>query len=173
MPKPISLKDLVQAIAGAVTQAQHEIEVGQVANLTSFLKDGRPDMMHLKLPALRSHAAHGEEDEYVIPTLTLIQNSPLRIKKVDVDFDVEIGDMDAESQEYVGDALEQGPNWRPQLSVFQQAAGLLKKKGITAHIKLELESLDHSEGVARLLNDLNTLQGRVRPVEPSEKPPGT
>jgi hypothetical protein len=173
VPKPISLKDLVQAIAGAVTQAQHEIEVGQLANLQMFFdQDGRPDMLHLKVPALRSQASHGDEDEYVVPKLTLIQNSPLHIKKVDVDFDVELGDMDADTQAYVGDALDQAAaGWRPQVSVFHQAAGLLKKKGITAHIKIELESLEHAEGVARLLNDMNALQGRVRPADGVPKPP--
>jgi hypothetical protein len=173
MPKPISLKDLVQAIAGAVTQAQHEIEMGQLANLRTFFDaEGKPDMLHMKVPALRSTAEHGETDDYVVPTLTLIQNSPLHIKKVDVDFDVELGDMDADSQEYVGDALEQRPaSWHPRVSVFHQAAGLLKKKGITAHIKLELESLEQSEGVARLLNDMNALQGRVRPTDGVPKPP--
>ena len=96
MPDFVPLPALVDAIAGAVVDAQDQIQRAQVASLASFFdREGRPAVLTLRLPSLRPDARAGEEDLYVAPLLGLVPHSVLRIRQAEVSFEVQLGDLSA------------------------------------------------------------------------------
>src|SRR4051794_7593816 len=88
----VPLQDLIHAIASAVTEAQQEVEKAQVANLLTYLdRENRPLNLQLRVPSIRPEAGPAEEDYYQAPLLTLVPHSGLRIKQVEISFDIVLG----------------------------------------------------------------------------------
>jgi len=165
-----TLQDLVSAIVGATVQAQQEVEKAHVANLLKFLdKDQRPLTLQLRLPSIRPEAGPTDEDYYQAPILALIPHTTLRIKQVEVSFDIELGDL-APSKAPVG-AIELpaamsalAAQLRSSLNVNPAVSGTVKPPGTTAHIVLTIEGAEPSESVSRLLLDITKTQGVAGPV---------
>lgn len=166
MPKGPSLHNLVMAISNAVLQAQEKVEAAQLNNLMSYFyrKPGRkgffPLSMRVNLPSLRPEARPGDTEAYRVPYLSALPYSSLRIKRVDVDFDVAFGGL-TEAQSTGGNQSPlplreektlRGSEDLPNLSVDMGA--LRKGQNVMAHVKLTLEGVELPEGTSRLINEL-------------------
>lgn len=169
MASSIPLNDLIEALAGAVVEAQDRIEQHQIAGLLGYFdKHNRPKSLLVRLPAIHPHAEKGAEELYRAPLLPLVSRNQLKIKDVEMTFDVDLGDLKeeapVESAESGGDeGRGRGQGARKSMSVVMAAGGT--KKG-SIHVVLRVEGAEPTEGVARLMNHLTLTQGVVDSAKP-------
>ena len=175
----VPLQNLVHAIASAVTEAQQEIEKAQVANLLTYVdRENRPLNLQLRVPSIRPEAGRGEEDYYQAPLVTLVPHSVLRIKQVEVSFDIVLGDLadpasgpktkpGAAATNTAMDAL--ASKMKQTLSVNPAVSAKVKQQGTSAHVVLTIEGVEAPESVSRLVTDMTKTQGIAGPVVQQSK----
>lgn len=168
----VALKDLVHAIAGAVADAQQQIEKAQITNLTSFLdRERRPLTVQMRVPSIRPEAAPGEEDIYQAPLLALTSHNTLRIKQVEVSFDIELGDLAAPASKRAT-GKQASPTTdeliaaqvKRDLNVSPAVSATVKQQGTAAHVVLTIEGVATPEGIARIVMDMTKTQGTTGPA---------
>jgi hypothetical protein len=151
MASNIPLDDLIEALAGAVIDAQVSIERRQLLNLRRYFdEDWRPKTLQVRVPSMRPDAEPGEDDLYRAPLLPLMPPNPLRIKDVEITFDADLGQL------HESDAPA-GAGKGKSISVDTAATG---KVG-SVHVVLRVEGVEPTEGESRLLNHLAQTQGVV------------
>lgn len=155
----VSLNDLIESMASAVIEAQDRIEQHQLANIRRYFdSDNRPISVHLRVPSVNPAAEEGDEERLRIPLLTLISNNPLKIKEVEISFDADISEFE-EANDIK--ASQQDKEWRSESKAkaikVDMRSGLLKKDKKTAHVVLKVEGGEPTEGMARLIHELNKL----------------
>ncbi len=170
----VALKDLVHAIAGAVAEAQQEIEKAQISNLTSYLdRERRPLTVQMRVPSIRPEAAPGEEDIYQAPLLALTSHNNLRIKQVEISFDIELGDLaDAAKDAKSASGKPAAPRTdeiiaaqvKRDLNVNPAVSATVKQQGTSAHVVLTIEGVATPEGVSRIVMDMTRTQGITGPA---------
>lgn len=164
MADPISLKALVHAIVSAVGEAQYQVERAQVTNLSRFFDENqRPKLMTMRLPSSNPKAPPGEEQLFGVPLLTLAPQTQLRIAQARFEFEVdlgELGDVEALSSGSVIDGFEA----HTQVLGVNHAPRLLGPRRRPAQVTIKLEAVDHVEGVARVLGELNKMHGELAKV---------
>ncbi len=168
MAGPISLHDLIETIANAVIEAQNRIEQHQISNLARYFdQDDRPTSVPLRLPNTSPNAGPDETDRLLlVPLLALVSPSQLKIKDVEVSFDVDLGEFsvpDAPPRPpAAGDGAEAAPSadqaWHaaaPQKTLdVDMRSGVARDGEATARIVLRLEGQEPPEGLARLVHHL-------------------
>lgn len=176
MTTKTSLNNLIEAIAGAVIDAQDRIEQHQIAHLSDYFdQDNRPKSVVIRMPSLHPGAAAGDEDLYRAPILPLVSTNVLRIKDVEVRFDADLGSLvepvpDDDAAAPPPDASRQG--WRikmPPGKPFVQvdtAVGAQSQKGGTVHVVVRVEGSEPTDGAARLMNHLAQTQGVFQTFKP-------
>ncbi|ROS05225.1 uncharacterized protein DUF2589 [Sinobacterium caligoides] len=179
--KKISLHDLVESIMNAVTDTQDKIERQTMDNIQEwFDEDGRPKMVKFKIPSLHpediAKRAEGEivDRELEMPLLTLMQNNPIKIKKLISKFQVDLSGIETvDTRESQATMSEEGSGLyadrgdkppmgsgdikrkRKILSADVLGASLFSKQGRQqASIEIEFESGEPTEGYLRLQNEL-------------------
>ena len=173
MAAQTSLNTLIEAIAGAVVDAQDRIEQHQISHLSDFFdQDNRPKSVVIRMPSLHPEAGEDDEDLYRAPILPLVSTNVLRIKDVEITFDADIGPLiegDVPEDEQAG-----GPAWkgtpasaRPQLRVDPTAGGN-ERKGGAVHVVLRVEGSEPTDGAARLMNHLSQIQGVFKTFKPGD-----
>jgi hypothetical protein len=175
----VPLQALIHAIASSVTEAQQQVEKARVANLLSYLdRESRPLTLQVRVPSIRPEAAPGEEDTYQAPLLALVPQSNLRIKQVEISFDIELGSLadpatapktksDAPATAKAADVLS--AQLARDLNVNPAVSATVKQQGTSAHVVVTIESVDQPDGVSRLVMDLTKTQGITGPVaKPSQ-----
>ncbi|NZA26503.1 DUF2589 domain-containing protein [Luteimonas sp. SJ-92] len=170
MAGQVSLDALIQGIAGAVIDAQDQIEQHQVANLAGYFDgDHRPKSLLLRLPSLNPDAAPGDEDFYRAPLLSLVPTNQLRIKDVRISFDTNLGEIAQQPPEAAGTAAK-AEDWpgadglpRTTINIDPQAGPAGRGFG-AVRVVMRVESCEAPEGAARLLNHLAQTQGVVKTV---------
>jgi len=176
MPGFVSLRSLVDAIAGSVADAQTLVARGQIEGLASFLDDeGRPRTLDVRVPSIRPGAKPGEEDVYSAPLMALVPHTAMRIRQVEVRFDVELGDLDGDSPApgETRTAVDAATATRRSLSVNPTAGPGADRRGTTANVTLIVESLEVPEGLARLLGEVVKTQGYRPPASDSGPSPSS
>jgi hypothetical protein len=172
MAAQTSLNTLIEAIAGAVVDAQDRIEQHQMAHLSDFFdEDNRPKSVVIRMPSLQPNAGEDDEDLYRAPILPLVSTNVLRIKDVEIRFDADIGPLvEGDAPEDVG---AQEPEWkgkvaasRPHLRVDPTAGG--EGKSGSVHVVLRVEGSEPTEGAARLMNHLAQTQGVFKTFKPGD-----
>jgi hypothetical protein len=173
MATRLSLNDLIEAIAGAVVDAQDRIEQHQVSNLSDYFdEDNRPKSVVIRMPSMHPQASEGDEDLYRAPLLPLVSTNVLRIKDVEVTFDADLGDVS--SNDDAANAAEQDgkSSWRkkapigtPSLQV-DTAGGSPNRKGGAVHVVLRVEGTEPTDGATRLMNHLAQTQGVFQTFKP-------
>ncbi len=94
MATQTSLNDLIEALAGAVIDAQDRIELHQMSHLSDYFdEDNRPKSVTIRMPSLQPGAGEGDEDLYRAPILPLVSTNVLRIKDVEIRFDADLGSL--------------------------------------------------------------------------------
>lgn len=173
MTRPASLESLIEAMAGAVVDAQGRIEDAQVAHIARFFDDDlRPRSVVVRVPSMQAGAPDGGEDLYRVPLLPLVPTTSLRIKDVEISFDADLGtlfsdtpaaDEDDAANTGAGEPHAQG--WRFGRRFRRKRVGVDTARRSRAgssssvHVKLRVEGVDPNEGAARLINHLAMTQG--------------
>jgi hypothetical protein len=170
----VPLQALVHSIASAVTDAQQEVEKAHIANLVTYLdREHRPLTLQLRVPSIRPEAAPGEEDTYQAPLLALVPQSMLRIKQVEISFDIELGDLAApasapktrsDAPGAAKAAAVLSAQLTRNLNVNPAVSATVKRQGTSAHVVVTIESVDRPDGVSRLVMDLTKTQGITGPI---------
>jgi hypothetical protein len=159
MSSNIPLDNLIEALAGAVIEAQDNVEQHQLKNLTRYFdKDRRPKSLLMRVPSIRPDAEENEYDLYRAPLLPLMSMNILKIKDVEITFDAELGQMLDEPAEE-GDDKKNGKSPK---SVSVNIAGARSDKAGSIHICLRVEGSEPTDGAARLMNHLAQTQGVFR-----------
>lgn len=170
----VALEALIHAIASAVTGAQQEVEKAHIANLVTYLdREHRPLTLQLRVPSIRPEAGPAEEDYYQAPLLTLVPHSMLRIKQVEISFDIELGDLadsasapkvrsEAPKSAKAADVL--AAQLKRTLHVNPAVSATVKQQGTSGHVVLTIETVEPPEGVSRLVMEMIKTQGVTGPV---------
>ncbi|HEU5137494.1 MAG TPA: DUF2589 domain-containing protein [Steroidobacteraceae bacterium] len=172
----MTLQDLLEALASAVIGAQDRIEEHQNASLGSYFdSDNRPKSVLIRLPSLHPGAEEGDEDYYRAPLLSLTSANPLRIREVEIDFDVQLGEISEEETTDAGSGesgdKETSGAWRegtPRKTV--QIDLHTAKKGASSsavHVRVKVENTEITSGLAKLTNQLTQTQGVFKTVKVS------
>lgn len=173
MAAQTSLNTLIEAIAGAVVDAQDRIEQHQIAHLSDFFdEDNRPKSVVIRMPSLQPHAGENDEDLYRAPILPLVSTNVLRIKDVEITFDADIGplvegDTPADDQPHEPSWKGKAAATRPHLRVDPTAGGSERKSG-SVHVVLRVEGSEPTDGAARLMNHLAQTQGVFKTFKPGD-----
>lgn len=171
MANPLTLKDLLEALAGAVIGAQDRIEQHQLANLGAYFdEDNRPRSILMRLPSMTPGAEEGDEDFYRAPLLALVPTNPLHIREVEIDFDVQLGEIGEEDgvpdQASAAGADDQGrAAWQgtePRKTVQIDTRSRLGQQDAAIHVKVKVQSAETTSGLAKLTNQLTQTQGVVK-----------
>lgn len=160
----IRLDDLIEALAGAIIDAQDQIEQHQLSNLLNYFdSQQRPKSLMIRLPSLHPEAGVDSEDMYRTPLLPLVSPNQLKIKDVELTFDVDLGTL-SESQADGDRPSGDAPGKRKNILV-DLAGGKSKEKKGSIHIVLRVEGVDPTDGASRLINHLSQTQGVVNTVQ--------
>lgn len=178
-----SLNDLIEALAGAVIEAQDRIEQHQMANLGAYFDEhNRPKSVLIRLPSQHPQAGEYDEDLYRAPLLPLVSTNVLRIKDVEISFDAELGDLSedvssapspdspaapaqpAETGAADGGWLAKPPPGRSRIGIDTSASASSRKQS-SVHVVLRVEGTEPTDGAARLINHLAQTQGVFKTVK--------
>ncbi len=157
MATNITLDDLVEAIASAVIHAQDRVEHYQTSILkTYFNKDGRPNYIKLILPSLQEKA----DEELWAPELALVGRTTLAIKEIEVSTTVTLGDLsEFATRERTDTPEDQGAEKREARKAkavrLDLGATAQAPTAATASLKLKVAAQEPTEGMARLMVELN------------------
>lgn len=177
MTTKTSLNNLIEAIAGAVIDAQDRIEQHQISHLSDYFdEDNRPKSVVIRMPSLNPGATEGEEELYRAPILPLVSTNVLRIKDVEIRFDADLSSLVEEGDDVQG-ASAPPPNaakqsWRvktqPSKPFVQvdTAVSAQNQRGGTVHVVLRVEGSEPTDGAARLMNHLAQTQGVFQTFKP-------
>lgn len=158
----LSLQNLVEAIMNSIADAQDQIERQTLDNINEwFDEEGRPKMISFKVPAFGPEAdqlrAKGEvaEREIHVPLLTLMQNNPIKIKRLISKFEITLGGVEIQEQEgkHPGIASQTTQRIRKILST-DLFTGDAKRRSKTASMEIEFESGEPTEAYLKLQNEL-------------------
>lgn len=168
MASNIPLNDLIEALAGAVIEAQDSIEQHQISNLLGYFdSQNRPKSLVVRLPSTNPQAEEGSEDYYRAPLLPLVSTNQLKIKDVEITFDVDLGQFTEEPLVLKDKAdIESGRQEceAPKKNIFVDMGGAGKKGG-DIHVVLRVEGSEPTDGAARLMNHLAQTQGVFKTVK--------
>ncbi|UPG85333.1 DUF2589 domain-containing protein [Luteibacter aegosomatis] len=173
-----SLNDLIEALAGAVTDAQDRIEQHQMAHLSDFFdEDNRPKSVVIRMPSIQHGADEGDEDLYRAPILPLVSTNVLRIKDVEIRFDADLGSLIDAGEPLPDEASGTPPDpshgWRvkqrPSKPYVRVDTSLgAKDKAGAVHVVLRVEGSEPTDGAARLMNHLAQTQGVFKTFKPGD-----
>lgn len=163
-----SLHLLIQSIAGAVAEAQDQIQRFQVSTVRQYFdEDSRPVSIDVRLPSSSPDASAGEERLLRVPLLSLVGLRLLAVKDMEISFDVGLcadhGEASCASPAMpaaTGPTPEHAAAWptaahtplNVDLGVRRNGEG-----GPLAHVTLRVETQPCSEGMARLVQNLEQL----------------
>jgi hypothetical protein len=172
----LTLNELIQAIAGAVAEAQDKVQRFQISTVRRYFDEfNRPISVDVRLPSMSQDAEPGEERLVHVPLLSLVGPQLLKIKDVDVEFEVGLGSLTqappgtADPSSEVGtDATEPPPP--DETGSDDAAAGSSHKilgidigaprnrgAGSTARVTIKVENQEPSDGMVRLIQHLDKL----------------
>lgn len=180
----LSLHHLIESIAGAVAEAQDKIHRFQISAVRQYFDaDNRPVSVDVRLPSMAPDAEEGDERLLRVPLLSLVGTRLLAVKDMEISFDVGLGapaepdpvtassgspkppavDDVAAAGADSGDATPGEGKAQPgvwpteshtPLSI-DMGASKNRDGGPMAHITLRVESQPPSEGMARLIHQLD------------------
>lgn len=164
----ISFHALIEALSGAVIEAQDSINLHQIAHLRDYFdEDNRPKSVSFRLPSLHPDASEGDEDLYRAPLLPLVSTNHLRIKDVEISFEADLGELAGEAGFGSGtpataeDAWEKPRVASPRIGLD---TGYARQRG-NVRVVLRVEGTEPTDGAARLINQLAQSQGVFKTIK--------
>jgi len=169
------LPGLIEAMAGAVIDAQDRIEKQQLSHLSEYFdEDNRPKSIVLRMPSMQPGAGVDDEDLYRAPLLPMVSTNMLRIKDVEISFDADLGNLvevRSSSSQATGD-IPRGPGWaptddapRPVVQIDTSSGSGGRNTG-AVRVVMRVEGSEPSDGVARLMTYLAQTQGVFQTFRP-------
>lgn len=157
-----SLHHLIQSIAGAVAEAQDKIQRFQVSTVRQYFdEDNRPVSVDVRLPSSSPDAKVGEERVVRVPLLSLVGARLMAVKNMEISFEVGLGSDDAGLVHAGPDgAGDDGSGWPSEThKALNVDLGVRRngESGPLARVTLNVETQPPSEGMARLLQNLDKL----------------
>lgn len=159
----LTLQNLVEAIMNSIADAQDQIERQTIDNIHAwFDEDGRPKMMKLKVPVVSLELEQQKQDKQVqereieIPLITLMQNNPIKIKKLIAKFEIALGGIESKEEKNDESSKLIGSNTSSRIRKILSTdlfAGDAKKRR-TASMEIEFESGEPTEAYLKLQNEL-------------------
>lgn len=152
-----SLNLLIQSITGAVAEAQEKIQRYQVATVRKYFDDdNRPLSIDVRLPSQAADASEGEEQLVRVPLLALVAPRLLAVKEMEIVFEVGLHASDGDSAAPASDSRGwPQPDHKPlNVDLGVQCTG---EGAPLARVTLRVETQPPCEGMARLIQHLNTL----------------
>ena len=155
--KQVTLQALVEAILGSASEAQKQIDNAQVASFQQwFNPDGTPKQVEVNIPDMDNPASSGEVKYKTIsiPTITLFQPSPLKIKQMNTKFEIGLDDlveMTPVETKSDGHSMVIEAEKHILASLYNDHSSRM------ASIEVEFENGEPSEGYLRLMNELYKL----------------
>lgn len=155
--KQVTLQALVEAILGSASEAQKQIDSAQVASFQQwFNDDGTPKQIEVQIPDLENTSSR-EDVKYKtisIPTITLFQPSPLKIKQMNTKFEIGLDDL--------VEVTPVEPSSQSHGMVIEAEKHILASlyndhSSRMASVEVEFENGEPSEGYLRLMNELYKL----------------
>ena len=175
----VTLNSLIEALTGAVATAQAELARNQIVNLGRYFDpaDNKPRVMKLTLPSMKPGDL-GKDITYGVPLLSLHSPAQLRIKEVEFKFDVDLGDL-GESSDTSVTVADDFLGSRREININPQPSLLGRRN--TSKVILKVEAVEQSEGLVRLIGELNKMHGEFPVVDgesdgnnpPTPEPPST
>lgn len=157
-----SLNQLIQSIAGAVAEAQAKIQRFQVSTVRQYFdQDNRPISVDVRLPSHAHDAQEGEERLVRVPLLSLVGSRLLGVKDMEISFEVGLNaDSGAAATTPPATADAKASPWPTEthkplnvdMGVRRNGEG-----GPLARVTLRVETQPPSEGMARLIQNLDKL----------------
>jgi hypothetical protein len=157
-----SLHHLIHSIAGAVAEAQDKIQRFQISTVRKYFdEDNRPVSIDVRLPSQDADAEQGDERLVRVPLLSLVGSRLLAVKDMEISFEVGLhAEETLAPAEQPAAEDEQAANWptgthKPlsvDLGVRRNGEG-----GPLARVTLRVETQPSSEGMARLVQNLDKL----------------
>jgi hypothetical protein len=166
MSGTMTFHSLIEALAGAVIEAQDSIEMHQLSNLRDFFdEDNRPRSVTIRLPSQHPQAEEGDEDLYRAPLLPLVSTNNLRIREVEISFDADLADLGTEDPDVpapgAADAWES-----PRPAARHVGLDTGRGRGVgNVHVQLRVEGTEPTDGAARLMNHLAQSQGVFKTIK--------
>ncbi len=157
MAGAVGLPHLVEALANSVVEAQDRIEQHQLALLRNYFdRDHRPKSAFMRLRSL-SHQSD-EDVQLSVPWLSLVKPNLLKIKDVQVEFEVGLTDFVAPppaAPQAAANPDEPYPE-RPAAGTLQVDVGARPRAagGATAKILMRVEAQEPTEGMSRMVGEL-------------------
>ncbi|MGE8058195.1 DUF2589 domain-containing protein [Pseudomonas sp. NPDC089547] len=160
-----SLHLLIQSIAGAVAEAQDKIQRFQISTVRQYFdEDNRPVSVEVRLPSTSPDALEGEERVVCVPLLSLVGSRLLAVKDMEISFEVGLNADESgvplAVQGAQPDAGSDNSPW-PTESNKPLSVDLDARRngegGPLARVTLRVETQPSSEGMARLLQNLDKL----------------
>ncbi|GLT19140.1 hypothetical protein GCM10007938_29220 [Vibrio zhanjiangensis] len=157
MKKQVTLQALVEAILGSASEAQKQIDNAQVASFQQwFNPDGTPKQIEAKIPDMDNPSpTEGITYKTIsIPTITLFQPSPLKIKQMNTKFEIGLDDL---IEVTPVETRTKTDNMVIEAEKHILASLYNDNSSRMASIEVEFENGEPSEGYLRLMNELYKL----------------
>ncbi|MEO5867495.1 MAG: DUF2589 domain-containing protein [Sphingomonas sp.] len=178
MTSSVGLHELIGSVAGAIVDAQGIVERHYLDLLGRYFDaEGRPISLGIKVPSTAAAAGANDHIQLAIPLLSLVESRLLAIKEMKIALDVELGDIaDTPAPAVPGHlgapldvpaiAAPAGPqadaapiaqpNTAPPAKMLTVGVGSRGDSGgPMAKLSITVEAAQPSEGLCRLLTQLN------------------
>jgi hypothetical protein len=187
VPDGVTLHDLIEALANSVIEAQDKVERYQMSNILRYFDENqRPRRLEIRVASLSPYVEPGSEDLISVPFLALVGSVRLGIKDVEISMEVDLGDLTAiepppeppsppaggaggptpPASELAGAGL--APQ-QPRRAVIVDVRSPRTRDHAMAKVVLRVESQEPTEGLARLMLELNQ---RIGPIGTPRSPQG-
>ena len=156
----LSLQDLIHAIAGAMVEAQDQVQRFQIATVKGYFdENNRPRAVDVRLPSMSPDADPEDERLVHVPLLSLVGAHLLNIKDVAVEFEVGLGAAEAEEAPPPETSGENDASRAPSRRVLGVDMDASRKRdtGTMARVTLKVETQEPTDGMSRLMQHLNKL----------------
>ncbi len=163
---PILLDQLVSALAGAVVDAQNQVQQIHIGELSRFFdKEGSPISVNLKIPRVNPDTNNQEQVTVSVPLVTLVNPKQISIQEMQVSLQVDLSEIaramekQTASNASIAKMNVQPYEWKlPEYQHLVTASAITKRKsgdvGL-AQITLRITADETPEGLSRLLDHLN------------------
>ncbi|QJE72440.1 DUF2589 domain-containing protein [Aerophototrophica crusticola] len=175
----LGLHHLIQAIANAVAEAQDKIHRFQLSTVSDYFdENNRPKAVDVRMPSLSPDAEEGEERIVRVPLLSLVGPQLLSIKAAEINFEIGLTGIDdddppkgagakdakdgkPQDKSDSGAPDDDGSGWRgvglQRVLGVDVGGSRSRGPGAIAKVTLKVESQPPSDGMARLIQQLDKL----------------
>ncbi len=164
---PLKFDVLIGALAGAVIEAQHQVQQAHLGDLSNYFIQEKekivPKTVILQIPRVSPETGLQELKPVSVPLITLVKPGQMSIQEMQVSMQVDMNEVAKEALRQTKLSIKKtgAPpyEWKPQdySAVIDASTTTGKKPGAVglAQVTLKVTAEETPEGLARLLDHLN------------------